>query len=468
MTTKSKSCTATDNLFASASFRDPAGFVYSGANGQILRQINKIAAEDYELFLNSGLYDVLAAKQKIVTHKEVANNLAANPVTCYKVLEPLKLGYISYPFEWSFSQLKDAALLTLSIQKIALKRGMSLKDASAYNIQFLNGRPIFIDTLSFEKYKTGKPWPAYSQFCQHFLAPLALMSYGDLRYSQLSRIYIDGVPLDLARRLLPLKARIKPGIGVHISWHGKLQRTKANTHKTPTHNLSLNGLTAIIDNLAKTVKGLKMPKQFTEWGNYYENTNYTARAADKKAQLLKQLTKDLNIKTALDLGGNNGTYSRVLNQLGIKTICADIDPMAVESNYIYAKNHKETLMLPLLIDLINPGGSLGWQNAERDSIDKRLNSDLVLALALVHHLAISNNLPLLEIAKYFAKLAPYLIIEFVPKSDSQVQKLLSTREDIFPNYNETGLLDAFSCYYNLVKSEKIAHSLRTLYLFKRK
>ena len=196
--------------------------------------------------------------------------------------------------------------------------------------------------------------------------------------------------------------------------------------------------------------------------------NYTQAAADKKSELVLKFIQPLNIKTALDLGGNNGRFSRVLNENDIFTVCADIDPNAVEENYLQVKAKKETKMLPLLVDLTNPGGALGWGNEERETFDSRIKTDCLMALALIHHLAISNNLPFGQIAKYFAKLSPYLVIEFVPKQDSQVQRLLTTRKDIFDAYDETNFKNAFGLYYDLVKESKIEGSLRTLYLFKRR
>lgn len=450
-----------------ASFRDPAGFVFRNTKGELLRQVNLVGQADYELTLSSGLYDVLTKKQLLVSHKSVSLAQAVSP-QAVAVIRPEPIPFISYSFEWSFSQLQDAALLTLRIQQLALKHGMSLKDASAYNVQFHGSKPIFIDTLSFEKYEPGKAWQAYRQFCQHFLAPLALMAYTDLSLSQLLRVHLDGIPLELATKLLPGRAKFKPGFAMHIVLHGRAQKAKATEHKAPTQTVRQASLEAIVDSLERTVKKLKPRKAATEWGDYYDKTNYTANAADKKARAITKLIQPLRVRTVLDLGGNNGRYSRVLNELGIFTVCSDIDPNAVEANYRFTRQNKENLMLPLLVDLTNPGGALGWANAEREPVHERLQSDVVMALALIHHLAISNNLPFSHIAEYFKKLGIYLVLEFVPKEDSQVQKLLSTRKDIFPEYNETSLKRAFSEHYQLVKEEKIAGTKRTLYLFKRK
>ena len=185
----------------SGSFRDPSGFLFS-QDGLIYRQINNCYKENYDYLINSGLYKDLLNSGLLISHKEVGSAYARSN-DAYKIIRPEPLVFISYPYEWCFSQLRDAALLTLKIQKKSLQHGMSLKDCSAYNIQFKKSKPIFIDTLSFEKYEADRPWVAYKQFCQHFLVPLALMVYKDIRLSQLFRIYIDGIPLDLAIKLLP-------------------------------------------------------------------------------------------------------------------------------------------------------------------------------------------------------------------------------------------------------------------------
>lgn len=453
--------------YLGASFRDPAGHVVRDSDGNVLRYITRAGEADYRVLMDSGLYEALTKDGLIVPHEELDLPKTASDDT-YALLNPQQVPYISYPFEWSFSQLKDAALLTLKVQQQAMAHGVVLKDASAYNIQFVDGRPIFIDTLSFEKYCEGEAWQAYRQFCQHFLAPLALMAYTDLGLSQLLRVYIDGIPLELAAKLLPRRVLVRPGIAMHIALHSRAQQAKATEHKRPERAVTRQSLEAILESLTRTISGLRPRKEATEWGDYYDKTNYTVDAADSKGKLIVKTVKPLGLQTVLDLGGNDGRYSRLLSDIGMDAICTDIDPNAVEANYQYVRHHREQRMLPLLVDLTNPGGALGWQNDERQPVHERLQVDVVMALALIHHLAISNNLPFSRIAEYFSQFGPYLLIEFVSKGDSQVQKLLSTRKDIFPNYHEDGLKKAFGEYYQLEKETKIPGTKRTLYLFKRK
>ena len=448
------------NVVAS-SFRDPAGFLFTNSEGTLLRQINSVGILNYNTATQVGLYDKLFKKGYLVRHKELS-------ATKTKVIiQPSYINTISYPFEWSFTMLKDAALLTLKIQKIALKHQLSLKDASAYNIQFIGAQPILIDTLSFESYPKDKPWVAYGQFCRHFLAPLLLMSYNDVRSSQMLRTYIDGIPLDLANSILPNKAKLKFSVLMHISLHSKIQAKHADDRKVSNKKLPMQNLLGVIDSLERLIKKLEPKNSNTEWMDYYNNTNYSESAAKNKEKLIASFAKAIpKLKSVLDLGGNDGHYSSAFAANKIQTICADIDPFAVEYNYLRNKNQKNTNMTPLLIDLTNPGGAIGWANTERTDVTKRLRSDLTMALALIHHLAISNNLPFGYIAEYFSKFGPYLIIEFVPKEDSQVKKLLATREDIFNTYTESNFEKEFLNIYKIIKKESIKGTYRTLYLLK--
>jgi ribosomal protein L11 methylase PrmA len=420
--------------------------------------------------MSSGLYDQLVDGGLLVAHSEVSTS-PSDPELAYKVIQPDVVPFISYPYEWSFTQLKDAALLTLSIAHLALEKGMILKDASAYNIQFVNGKPLLIDTLSFDLYKEGAPWEAYRQFCQHFLAPLALMSLVDVRLSQLLRVYIDGIPLDLASELLPAKTRIGvSGLAVHLHLHARAQKQYADKTDPGVSAVRLGkaALLNLLTSLEKTILPLKWQPQGTEWGDYYAVTNYSDDSLKTKGDLVAKFVEKVKPATAWDLGANNGLFSRECSRRGVETIASDIDPAAVEQDYLAVKANSDGHLLPLVIDLTNPSPAIGWAHAERDSLLDRGPVDLVMALALIHHLAISNNVPLESVAQFFATAGKWAIVEFVPKSDSQVKRLLATRKDIFGNYNEAGFEEAFSLYFKLEEKVPIPGSERTIYLFKKR
>ena len=450
----------------SASFRDPSGFLFS-RDGVLYRQVNRKYEREYTRLMKSGLYDKLVKAGLLIPHVEV--NQDADAPEAYKLIQPERVPFISYPYEWSFGQLKDAALATLSIQRRALKADMSLKDASAYNIQFVRGKATLIDTLSFEAYKEGQPWVAYRQFCQHFLAPLALMALRDIRLNQLLRVYIDGVPLDLASELLPTGTRFNFGLLTHIHLHASAQKrySGAEVKSRAATTFSKQAMTGLIDSLDSAVRKLEWKPGGTEWGNYYDITNYSDAAFEHKKELVREWSARIKPALVWDLGANTGVFSRVAGEGGAYVVSSDIDPTAVEQNYRQVKNDKIENLLPLLIDLTNPSPSIGWANKERDSFGRRGPADMVLALALIHHLAISNNVPLLQVADFFASVGKWLVIEFVLKSDSQVQKLLVSREDIFPNYTREGFEAAFEQKFKIAEAVNVRESERVLYLMKR-
>jgi len=458
-----------NNIRIAASFRDPNGFIFK-QDGILYRQINQSYASEYSLLMESGLYARLIKAGLLIPHEE-SSVPPVEPVQGFKVIQPEYVPFISYPYEWSFGLLKEAALATLSIQKRALKAGMTLKDASAYNIQFVGGRAVLIDSLSFDIYHEGEPWVAYRQFCQHFLAPLALMAYTDIRLNQLLRVYIDGVPLDLASRLLPFRSRLDFGLLTHVHLHARLQKQSADPTaqtKGSSGKVTKQAMQGLIESLEATIRKLNWKPAGTEWGDYYNITNYSDTAFQHKQSLISSWISRVAPKLVWDLGANDGTFSRLAGDRDILAISYDIDPAAVEQNYQQVKAKKERNIIPLLLDLTNPSPAIGWHNRERGSLLNRAPADLVLALALIHHLAISNNVPLPQLADFFADAGKWLVIEFVPKSDSQVQKLLSSRKDIFSNYTRESFEDAFQERFVIHEKISVQDSERHLYLMETK
>ncbi|KKN13625.1 hypothetical protein LCGC14_1004510 [marine sediment metagenome] len=450
-----------------SSFRDPSGFLFF-RDGSLYRQVNTGYRENYDHLMNSGLYETLVGGALLIPHQEVdvESNCSGK---VYKIIKPELIPFVSYPYEWCFSQLKDAALATLDIQRRSLDVGMSLKDCSAYNIQSMKGRPVLIDTLSFERYRDGQPWVAYRQFCQHFLAPLALMSYRDIRLNQLLKIYLDGIPLDLTSSLLTVRTRFVFSLLSHIHLHAKSQKYFADkTVDRTAHKMTRQSLLGLIDSLESAVRRLKWDAKGTEWANYYRDSSYSPSALEHKRQLVSQFLDTVHPRTVWDLGANVGMFSRVASKKGICTVSFDIDPAAVEKNYIECVKRGETNILPLVLDLTNPSPSIGWENKERMSIFERGPADMVLALALVHHLAISNNLPFNELVSTLSTICSWLAVEFVPKSDPQVARLLSTRDDIFPDYTQQTFESEFRRQFTIMSSVRIRDSERMMYLMRRK
>jgi len=449
-----------------SSFRDPSGFLFQ-RDGVIYRQVNLVYREDYDRLMESGLYRALVRDNLLIPHHEVDIEPSV-PELSYKVLQPEAIPFISYPYEWCFSQLKDAALATLRIQKRALEFGMTLRDSSAYNIQFRNGRPVFIDTLSFGTYSEGEPWVAYRQFCQHFLAPLALMGYRDVRLRRLLRTYIDGLPLDLASSLLPWRTRLRFSLLSHIHLHARSQKHFADRQiDVKQRKVGRYALLGIINSLESAVKGLRWRAGGTEWADYYQDTNYSTQAFEDKKKIVAGFVERVKPAVAWDLGGNVGVFSLPASERGAYTVCFDVDPAAVEKNYLLCRQSGETHMLPLVLDLTNPSPGIGWEGRERMSLQERGPADVVLALALVHHLAISNNVPLPRIAGFLSDICRWLVVEFVPKTDSQVQRLLATREDVFTNYSREAFEEEFSRRFRIEDTVEIEDSQRVMYLMQK-
>lgn len=453
-----------------SSFRDPSGRLFVH-NDCLYREVKQIYAKDYDQLINSGLYKQLTEAGQLIPHIEVVVDEPQYKDT-YKIIKPNNINFISYPYEWCFSQLKDAALLTLAIQKTAMRFGMTLKDASAYNVQFIGCSPIFIDTLSFESYREGELWVAYRQFCQHFLAPLMLCARKDIRFSRISQLYIDGVPLDLANSVLPWTTSFNPGAFMHLKMHSKFQKKYSSEHNLENKRnaqVDKKSLLGLLDNLESIIRNLEWKPIGTEWADYYSKgkNNYDDSSFSAKKETVSKYLEQIKPKALWDVGANTGSFSRIASSLGINTVSMDIDAAAVELNYIQGQKDCEKNILPLLMDLTNPSAGIGWQNRERMSLVERGPTDMIMALALIHHLAIGNNVPFESIAEFFSMMGKHLIMEFVPIDDSQVKMMLATRKNIFVNYDIAAFKSTFSGHYTIMDEYPLPGSKRTMFLMQK-
>jgi ribosomal protein L11 methylase PrmA len=451
-----------------SSFRDPRGFIFEQA-GAVYRQVNESGRAGYDGLMGSGLYDELQAKGLLVPHAEVASPRGGPGA--YRVLKPDPIPFISYPYEWCFGQLREAALATLRIQRIALKHGMSLRDASGFNVQFVGSRPVFIDTLSFEGYVEGRPWVGYRQFCQHFLAPLFLVAGRDPRLSVLSASWMDGIPLDLARALAPGRYRWKPGFLTHISLHSRAQDRfrEAGSRPSKPPTLGLASHRRILDSLRATIERLAWDPGKTQWAGYYSRTNYSGEAMEAKRRFVSTVIDETRPARVVDLGANDGELSAIAARAGAYVVASDMDHGAVELCFRKTAAERDERTLPLVVDLASPTPAVGWLNTERTSFLDRCSgkTDLVLALALIHHLVIGNNVPLRNVLALFARAGAECVIEFVGKADSQVRRLLASREDIFDGYSETGFETALEGLFRTVRKTPITGTHRVLYHLRR-
>lgn len=451
-----------------ASFKDPSGFVFK-ANGKYYRQINKSYAEDYDLLISSGLYENLVRKKLLIHHTVVNENFNQSP-DWYKTLLPEQLPFISYPYEWSFDELKDAALATLRVQKIAVKHGMILKDATSFNIQFYEGQPVFIDTLSFEKYDESKPWIAYRQFCECFLFPLLIEHYLKMDVQKLLSVYLEGIPAKTTAKLLPLKSRFKLSVWLHVN----LQNSVTSHNSKPGNNraivFSKEKLLRLIESLQSTIKDLHVNTSIqSTWNNYYEETILSKNYLSEKEKIFRSFISDINDGRTMDVGCNDGYFSKILAEKNSNVIAVDFDSQCVNKLYLAVKDKSVKGILPFCIDLTNPSPALGFNHSERQSFAERAKADTVTALALIHHIVLSKNVPLPDVAKMFSDLTKkHLVIEFVPISDEKSQQLIANKTTYHKPYDPEAFETHFSPYFEIERKQVIPGTERILYRLKKK
>ncbi len=451
-----------------SSFRDPSGYVFT-EKGEIKRVIFPIYFKQYKALSDDGFYNSLFKNELLIPHKEVENT------DKQIIISAEKIPFITYPYEWSFNMYKEAALLTLKLQKYSLEHGFSLKDASAFNITFHNGKAIFIDTLSFDFYKENSPWRAYKQFITHFFGPLLLAHYHGAQQLKLISNFIDGIPVKMISSMLPFKTRFNPLLYSNIHLLSKLEDRHNEDYKgeTKTASLSKKGQLNIIESLYNYIKSLELKEQ-SEWGDYYNKTNYTDKAFIKKSEIINSWVANAKPERLIDIGGNDGTFVRRLNTDIEITLVCDIDNNAVDYNYKTMKLNKEKYMLPFVLDVLNPSAAIGLNNEERESYlerIKRFAPDVTLALAVIHHMSLSGNVPFRHSAKFFRSFSKYLIIEFPKRDDSWVQRLLKSKGDFeghFDCYNVKNFEKSYSEYFIIEQSIEIKASKRVLYLLKSK
>lgn len=446
-----------------ASYRDKSGFVFE-QDGKIYRYVHPDYDIHYTQLMSSGLYEDVVKKGKLIAHHELSE-IQQFGFADGRVLLPDQIPFISYPYEWSFDMWKDAALLTLQMAMAALKKEMILKDATPFNIQFHKGKPIFIDTLSFENYEEGKPWIAYRQFSECFLAPLLLMHYCHPDTGKFFTIYPNGIPMDVLVSLLPKRSKWNMNTLLHVHLQAKFsgkQKQRAGNE----NNFSKQKLEILLKGLDRFVQKLVLKKVKTTWDDYYTDTILGDDYLQAKTALVKLLISSIDYKTVIDLGANDGYFSLLFGD-DKNVLATDADSNCINELYHKIKKEGITNILPLVNNLSVPSPAIGWANTERESITVRLKADLVLALALVHHLAIAHNVPLYLIANWLYPMGEHLIIEFVPKSDEKVKLLLQNRNDIFDEYNLENFKSIFATKYQIIKEEKVGNTNRVLFLMKR-
>ncbi|MCW3090757.1 MAG: SAM-dependent methyltransferase [Ferruginibacter sp.] len=445
-----------------SSFKDSNGFIFKH-NEKYYRCIHASYLEHYQSLMQSGLYDRLTTGSWLIPHEEIKDD----PELSYAgdlIILPQQVPVITYPYEWSFAMWQDAALLTLNIAKASIEKGMMLKDATPFNIQFVEGKPVFIDTLSFEKYNEQKPWIAYRQFCECFLAPLLLQHYCHVETAKIFASYPGGIPLEILKSLLPGKAKWNLHTYLHVYLQAAMKAGKRKDHAKDANRFSKAKMFLLLNGLISYVEKLKPRKNKTTWDDYYAATILSTQYLQEKTRLVQAFLATISFTTMVDLGANDGHFSMLYKNTGKQVIAVDGDANCINELYLQIRQQKISNILPIINTLHAPSPAIGWNNEERTSFHDRVRGEVILALALVHHLAIACNIPLEFIVNWLSAMGKYLLVEFVPKTDEKVKLLLQNREDIFMAYTFEGFEQAFSKKFRIMLQEKITGTDRVLYL----
>jgi ribosomal protein L11 methylase PrmA len=452
------------------SFRDPGSRVFE-RDGRMFRAIWQRSASAYEQLRDSGLLTELIERGMLVPSREVdVKTIAVDPAPAY-VLDHDKLPFISYPYEWPFALLKRAALFHLDLQLAAVERGFTLSDATAYNVQFVATKPVFIDHLSFRPYVEGEVWAGHRQFCMQFLNPLILWSKKGISPAPWYRGSLEGIsPEDLAQ-LLSWKDNLSWTVLTHVSGQATLQRRaiKADASIAPGKQPKLSKIAfrGILEGLRSYIAKLANPVKPTVWGDYADHNSYAAEDARIKRDFIVKMSAAVKPRQLFDIGCNSGDYSVAALEGGASSVVGfDFDYGALDAAVARADAHKLPF-LPVWLDAANPSPSQGWAQAERAGFGQRSSAQALVALAFVHHIAIGRNVPIDMTIDWLISLAPTGIIEFPPKSDPMVQRLLSNREDIFPDYTEERFLQAIARNAKIVETLHITEGGRLLVWYQR-
>jgi ribosomal protein L11 methylase PrmA len=451
------------------SFRDPAGYV-AHYDGRVFRVLREDAFAAFEQLKSTGLLTELFARKWLVP-TEVSPEPALGDLSS-RVLEHQPIGFISYPYEWPFELLKRAALFHLDLHLLALQFGFTLSDASAYNVQFVGPEPIFIDPLSLVPYRDGQLWLGRRQFFEQFLNPLLLTALVRIPFNAWYRGSVEGIASEDLARALRAKHKMSWRIWSEVLLPLWLQKSSATADPSKVtaaaqRKLPLNALQFMLRGLRKWISGLHDPfaATATVWSSYESEHSYLPEEEKRKQAFVTDVIAQGKPNVVWDLGCNTGLYSETALRAGTQSVVGfDSDHGALSLAVRRAVNGG-LKFLPLQMDAANPSPSQGWQQAERAGLASRNRPDAVLALALEHHLAIGRNVPLPMLLDWMTGLADSGVVEFVPKSDPQVQRMLSTREDIFDRYSQAEFESELAKRASIERAEVVSASGRTLYAY---
>ena len=450
------------------SFRDRNNRVFY-RDGLVYRSLSVSALEAWDRLAATKFFGPLMAAGKIIaTERAQEPGLMDADGPWVGVLKHARIPFISYPYEWSFGMLKDAALLQLELLLAALEEGMVLKDASAYNIQWRGTQPVFIDVVSFTPLRAGEPWVGYRQFCEMFLYPLFFAAYKGLAFQSWLRGRLDGIPVADCARLMSFRDGFRPGVVTHVHLQNQMQKRYNQTQQDVRGNLQSAGfrpemIRANATRLQQIVKQLTWDPGPSEWSEYVDHTQYDQTAQQRKEQFVRQIVLSKRWRRVWDLGCNTGAYSKIAAENADCVVAMDADAACTERLYQTLKQEKHHTILPLVMALTDPSPNMGWRLLERKGLAERGKPDLVLCLALIHHIVISANVPLQEWIQMLADLGCAVIIEFVTREDPMVKTLLRNKEDLYTDYDLRYFEQSLAGAFAVRKREVLIPDMRILF-----
>ena len=423
------------------SFRDPLSRVFVGPD-TVVRAFTAQGKADIDAVWSKKSIQAALASGDLISSTIVEPGTAGLGAPWVAAMTHPRLPFVSYPYEWTFSMLKDAALLQLGLTRATLADGIGLKDATPYNVQFLGSRAQFIDAGSFEKRRKTDPWYGYRQFCEMFLYPLMLQGYLGVGFQPFLRGAVNGISPDTMRKLLPASIR-RPRKGrlTHVVLHAAAQNRFADTEvkvKNEAAKAGMNAtvLDATLRKLEKLVGGLSLGDKKSTWSEYTERGHYIENSLDEKQKFVRDAVASRPRKLVTDIGCNDGAFSRIASAHSDYVVAMDADPLVVDRLYNSLKAEKNEKILPLYVDMSDSGGGIGWRGRERPGVFDRGTPDIVLYLAVIHHVAITFNIPVAAQLDMLADLAPEIVIEMPHADDPMVRKLLvNKREGIHDDFN---------------------------------
>ena len=460
----------TNYQFEPGSFRDRDSRVFYGDDA-VFRGLSDRALDEWETLSSTTFFPRFITEGKLVHTERIYPMGESSPALVEEWVAVLKhqvIPFISYPYEWSFGILKDAALLLLELVLVALDEDMILKDSSAFNIQWKGAKPIFIDVPSFEKLTPGDPWVGYRQFCQMFLYPLFLLAYKNVSFQAWLRGSIDGIEPEHCNSLMSFRDLLRPGVFMHVYLQSKMQAKYAQTQKDTKGDLRAAGfnkalIKANVSRLDKIIRCLTWKRAGSQWSDYANDNSYTETDREIKITFVRNVVLSRPWKLVWDLGCNIGTFSRIAAENASYVVAMDADQLSIERLYQVLKAEGNTSILPLVSNLVDASPNLGWRGLERKALIERGKPDLTLCLALIHHVVISANIPLTEFVDWLASLGTSLVIEFVTKEDPMVKTLLRNKQDNYADYEIEYFEQCLGRAFDVVQRKMLTSGTRILY-----